>query len=184
MLSIINDWSRYGKMLTPSEQWFWQYCAVKDRLLLNVGKDAQFVSELPGALLNEKVCVQAFSIAEAEAYWRLQDVLQGVVTDEVARLEICFHALANRFRQLTAHKSWYFATQRQQDVGCYQLVQLQGKDTVLALVVASDLECIECLLLAPGESLAGKVLPRCSVIRVLRNRAQLLDIDIRLAHSA
>ncbi len=171
-------------MLTPSEQWTWQYCPLKDRLLLNIEDTVQFVSELSGTMLNQKVSNQPFSIAEAEAFWRIQEVLQQLVSNEAERLEYCLHALANRFRQLSAHKSWYFATQRQQDIGAYQLVQLQGKDQLTALVIASDLECIECLLLASGESLAGKVLARCSVIRVLRNRAQLLEVDVNLARSA
>lgn len=171
-------------MLTPSEQWTWHYCPTKDRLLLNIDDTVQFTSELTSTMLNQKVVHQPFSIAEAEAFWRIQDVLQTVVSDEAERLEYALHALANRFRQLSAHKSWYFATQRQQDIGAYQLVHLQGKDQITALVIASDLECIECLLLATGESLAGKVLARCSVIRVLRNRAQLLEVDVDLARSA
>ncbi|GHG77183.1 cell division protein ZapC [Alishewanella longhuensis] len=171
-------------MLTPSEQWTWHYCPNKDRLLLNIDDSVQFTSELTGTMLNQKVVHQPFSIEEAEAFWRIQDVLQVMVSDETARLEYSLHALANRFRQLSAHKSWYFATQRQQDIGAYQLVQLQGKDLITALVIASDLECIECLLLASGESLAGKALAHCSVIRVLRNRAQLLEVDVDLARSA
>lgn len=171
-------------MLTPSEQWTWHYCPNKDRLLLNIDDAVQFTSELTNTLLNQKVVFQPFSIAEAEAFWRIQDMLQTVIIDEAERLECTLHALANRYRQLSAHKSWYFATQRLQDIGTYQLVHLQGKDQIIALVIASDLECIECLLLAAGESLAGKLLTRCSVIRVLRNRAQLLDVDVDLARSA
>lgn len=171
-------------MLTPSEQWTWHYCPTKDRLLLNIDDAVQFTSELTGTMLNQKIVHQPFSIAEAEAFWRLQDVLQVLVSDETARLEYTLHALANRYRQLSAHKSWYFATQRQRDIGTFQLVRLQGKDQIDALVIASDLECIECLLLATGESLAGKVLMRCAVVRVLRNRAQLLEVDVNLARSA
>ena len=171
-------------MLIPSEQWTWQYCPMKDRLVLNLDDTVQFTSELTGAMLNEQVLNQPFSIAEAETFWRIQDVLQPIITNDAERLEFCFHALANRFRQLTAHKSWYFATQRQQDIGAYQLVQLQGNDQLTALVVASDVECLECLLLASGETLAGKLLANNAVIRVLRNRAQLLEVDIDLARSA
>lgn len=171
-------------MLTPSEQWTWHYCPLKDRLLLNIDDAVQFTTELTGAMLNQKVVHLPFSIAEAEAFWRLQDVLHQVISDDAECLELTLHALANRFRQLSAHKSWYFATQRQQDIGAYQLVNLQGKHEINALVIASDLECIECLLLTAGESLAGKALTRCSVIRVLRNRAQLLDVDVDLARSA
>lgn len=171
-------------MLSPSEQWTWHYCPTKDRLLLNIDDTIQFTSELLGSMLNQKVVNQPFSIVEAETFWRMQDVLQPLISDEAARLEYTLHALANRYRQLSAHKSWYFATQRQQDIGSFQLVRLQGKDQIDALVIASDLECIECLLLAPGETLAGKVLSRCAVVRVLRNRAQLLDVNINLARSA
>ncbi len=171
-------------MLIPSEQWTWHYCPIKDRLVLNLDDTVQFTSELTGAMLNENLVNQPFEIAEAETFWRIQEVLQPLVANDAERLEYCLHALANRFRQLTAHKSWYFATQRQQDIGAYQLVQLQGKDQLTALVIASDLECIQCLLLASGETLAGKLLARSSVIRVLRNRAQLLEVDINLARSA
>lgn len=171
-------------MLTPSEQWTWDYCPVKDRLLLKIDDANQFVSDLTGAVLNQKIANQPLSINEAENFWRIQDALQLVIQDEAERLAFCFHALANRYRQMTAHKSWYFATQRQQDISAYQLVQLQGKDTLLGLVISSDLECIECLLLVAGESLAGKMLSKNAVIRVLRNRAQLLELDLAVARRA
>lgn len=171
-------------MLTPSEQWTWDYCPLKDRLLLKMDDNAPFISELTGAVLNQKVINQPLSINEAESFWRLQDVLQHLIHDENARFSFCLHALASRFRQLTAHKSWYFATQRQQDIGAFQLVHLQGKDTIPALVISSDLECIECLLLSEGESLAGKMLAQNAVIRVLRNRAQLIELELNIARSA
>lgn len=171
-------------MLTPSEQWTWHYCPQKDRLVLELDEQLQFCSELAGASLNSRIVRQPFSLEEAECYWRFHDALAAVIDDEALRLEFCLHALANRYRQLTAHKSWYFATQRVQDSGLYQLVQLQGKDTITALVVASDLECVECLLLNAGESLAGKQLARSTVIRVLRNRAMPIEQDANLARTA
>ncbi len=171
-------------MLTPSEQWIWQYCQDKDRLLLNIDATTQFCSEVTGALLNQKMDFQPFSLEEAEAFWRFHDVLLPLQMSDEARFACCLHALANRYRQLTAHKSWYFVTQRQQDLGVFQLVQLQGKDIIPAMVVASDVECIECLLLQEGETLAGKVLQRNSIIRVLRNRAQQLELDISFAQTA
>ncbi len=171
-------------MLTPSEQWTWHYCPQQDRLLLDIDDQLQFSSELSAANLNDKPVRQPFSLAEAEAFWRFHEALQPVIADDALRFELCLHALANRYRQLSAHKSWYFATQRAQDSGLYQLVQLQGKDTLLALVVASDLECVECLLLEDGESLAGKQLSRHTVIRVLRNRALPAEVDVGYARTA
>ena len=171
-------------MLTPSEQWTWHYCPQKDRLLLEIDDQLQFCSELLGANLHSRIQQQPFSLEEAESYWRFHDALLPVISDDALRLELTLHALANRYRQLSAHKSWYFATQRSQDSALYQLVQLQGKDTITALVVASDLECIECLLLEAGESLAGKLLARSTVIRVLRNRATPIEQDVNLARTA
>lgn len=171
-------------MFTPSERWSWHYCPKKDRLLLDLDNNIQFCTELSGSVLACGMQQQPFSVAEAEIFWCLYDALRPLQLDEAVCLELCLHALANRFRQLTAHKSWYFATQRLQDIGPYQLVQLQGKDVLTALVVASDLECIECMLLQNGESLAGKQLHRTSVIRVLRNRAYPLELNVEMARTA
>ncbi|MCC5451655.1 cell division protein ZapC [Rheinheimera sp. UJ51] len=171
-------------MLTPSEHWVWHYCQEADRLLLTLSASSSFTSELTGAVLNQKIVSQPFSLEEAEAFWRFHDVLLPLPLSDEEREQFALHALANRYRQLSAHKSWYFVTQRQQDIGLYQLVQLQGKDIIPALVVASDLECIECLLLTKGETLAGKLLTRGTVIRVLRNRAQFFEMNVDFAQTA
>lgn len=171
-------------MVTPSEQWNWQYCPQQDRLVLSVHGQVIFVSTIAATQLNCQIEQQPFSLEEAEAFWRFDEVLQSVLTDPQQRFTFCLHAIANRYRQLTAHKSWYFATQRQQDCGQYHLVQLQGKDLLTAMVVSSDLECIECLFLHNGETLAGKVLQAGTIIRVLRNRAQLVEHALTFAHSA
>ncbi|KKO46581.1 hypothetical protein WG68_04595 [Arsukibacterium ikkense] len=158
-------------MLTPSERWSWTYCAQRDRLLLDISEQLQFCSELSAAQLTEKPQAKPLSMAEAQAFWNFRDSLQPLNLTDAGLLELCLHALAAGFAQQAGHKSWYFAEQAAAAVAEYQLVQLVGMHgPIPALVLQRDGDCASCLLLTEGYSLSGKLLKRCSILRLLSNR--------------
>lgn len=163
-------------LLTPGEQWRWNYCAEQDRLLLNISSDLQFCSPFSGKQLYQLPAEQPLSMAEAEAYWSCYQNLNQLSLTRSDCMELALTALAAcSFLQLQAHKSWYFAVMPEAAVSLYDVVQLSGESHVMALIIQQDTDCVSCLLLEPVTTLAGKTLPRMTVIRVLNNRVAALS---------
>lgn len=171
-------------MLRPSERWFWTYCPQKDRLLLDISDEAQFCAPFSAAQLNCLPRQQALSMAEAEAFWAIDDSLQVLALPVPLRLELCLTALCAPFLQQTAHKSWYFAAGLDCTAQQFELVKLCGQSQQYALVLSGDADCVSCLLLGDIDTLSGKTLPRLQVVRVLRNRISQIQSDIAYRYSA
>ncbi|WP_333607299.1 cell division protein ZapC domain-containing protein [Arsukibacterium sp.] len=172
-------------MLTPTEHWSWQYCPVRDRLLLDISEQLQFCSVLNGRQLREKPTKQLFSMADAAAYWDYHDSLALLNLPAAEQLELCLHALAARYAQQGAHKSWYFAEQPASAVTENQLIEVVGaQGAIPALVLAAEADCVTCILLDAGNSLSGKPLARCTVLRLLRSRVRPLLLNNSFARSA
>jgi hypothetical protein len=172
-------------MLTPSERWNWNYCKQRDRLLLDINEQLQFCSELSAKQLTEKPSAKALSITEAAAFWHVWESLELLPLAEAELLEFTLHALAASYAQHTGHKSWYFAEQPPCSINKYQLVQLCGLHAVIpAVVLELDGDSAICLLLSAGYSLSGKLLNRCSLLRVLCNRLGPVITRHHLAQSA
>ena len=117
-------------MLRPSERWFWTYCPQKDRLLLDISDEAQFCAPFSAAQLNCLPQQQALSMAEAEAFWAIDDSLQMLALPAALRLELCLTALCAPFLQQTAHKSWYFAAGLDCAAQQFELVKLCGQSRI------------------------------------------------------
>ncbi|HAW92529.1 MULTISPECIES: cell division protein ZapC domain-containing protein [unclassified Arsukibacterium] len=172
-------------MLTPSERWSWTYCEQRDRLLLDISEQAQFCSNLTLQQLTVKPVQQRFAVNEAELFWQYLESLESLTLGYAETLELCLHALSAQYLQLQAHKSWYFPEQVTSAVQHSDLVSIVGADgRVAALVVAEDPDCVSCLMLADVQTLAGKVIKRASVVRVLRNRVSPFNQPTMLARSA
>ena len=171
-------------MLRPSERWYWSYSQTRDRLLLDLTDEAQFCTPFSAAQLLHVPTQQALSMAEAEAFWAIDNSLQVLELPAAVRLELCLTALSCQFLQQQAHKSWYFQQASHCEAQLFDVVTLRGLSSQYALVVAAEADCVSCLLLGELSSLAGKVLPRLTVIRVLRNRISALDVAIPYRHIA
>uniref|UniRef100_A0A486XKD7 Probable membrane protein ycbW n=1 Tax=Rheinheimera sp. BAL341 TaxID=1708203 RepID=A0A486XKD7_9GAMM len=171
-------------MFKPSERWCWHYCPDKDRLLLDISAQAQFCSPFRAAQLLQQPCHQALSMAEAEAFWAIDDSLAQLGLPAELQLELSLTALSAAYLQLQAHKSWYFQQGALCNAKQYDIVTLRGLSTQYAIVLSAELDAVTCLLLDDMTTLAGKVLPRLQVVRVLRNRINPLDITVPYRHTA
>lgn len=171
-------------MLRPSERWYWNYSKQHDRLLLDLSDEAQFCAPFSAGQLLHLPTQQALSMAEAEAFWAIDHSLQSLELPAAVRLELCLTALSCQFLQQQAHKSWYFQQGTHCTATLYEVVTLRGLSSQCALVVAAEPDCVSCLLLGDVSTLAGKMVPRLAVIRVLRNRISALDVAIPYRHIA
>jgi cell division protein ZapC len=171
-------------MLSPSERWYWTYCSKTEKLLLEISDNARYCAPFAGKNLVYQPKTQPFSMIEAEAFWLITDSLQQLDLADAERLEICLAGLSAAYLQQQAHKSWYFQQGSVCDAGLFELVQLRGLSSQIALVLAVETECVTCLLLGEISTLAGKQLPRFQVIRVLRNRISKLSLAKPYRHRA
>ncbi len=171
-------------MLRPSERWYWTYCPTKDRLLLDISDQAQFCSPYAAVQLIQRPNHQPLSMAEAETVWAVDDSLQQLDMPAAVRLEICLTALCTSFLQQQAHKSWYFQQGDKYNAVPFELVLLRGLNSQYALVLSVETECVTCLLLGEVNTLAGKLLPRLQIIRVLSNRVSGVANCNAVRHSA
>ena len=172
-------------MLTPSERWSWTYCEQRDRLLLDISEQAQFCSNLSSQQLTVKPRQQCFAVNEAELFWQYLESLEPLALNSADTLELCLHALSAHYLQLQAHKSWYFPEQVTSSVQHSDVVSIVGANgRVAALVIAEDADCVTCLLLSDVQTLAGKIIKRTTVIRLLRNRVSPFNQPTMLARSA
>ena len=171
-------------MLRPSERWQWTYCQNKDRLLLDISDELQFCSPFKASQLLMLPQCQALSMAEAEAFWVIDESLQQLELSDAVRLELCLSALSAAFLQQLAHKSWYFQPAQPTEITQFDVVMLRGMSSQYALVLATDGDCATCMLLDSVDTLAGKTLPRLHVIRLLSNRISSLQKSTSLRYSA
>ncbi|CAM3805693.1 cell division protein ZapC domain-containing protein [Rheinheimera salexigens] len=162
-------------MLTPSESWQWNYCPKRDRLLLDLNDELQFCSPFSAAQLMAKPMQQALSINEAEVFWAIDNSLQALALPEAVRLELCLTGLSCAYLPLLAHKSWYFQQANNHSIELHSVVVVRGMNTQHALVISTDQESSTCLFLDSITTLAGKVLPRLHVVRLLNNRMSPLS---------
>ncbi|MAD74408.1 MAG: hypothetical protein CML20_06380 [Rheinheimera sp.] len=172
-------------MLTPSERWSWTYCEQRDRLLLDISEQAQFCSNLSSQQLTVKPVQQRFAVNEAELFWHYIESLGSLALGHASELELCLHALSAQYLQLQAHKSWYFPEQVTSTVQHGDVVSIVGADgRIAALVIAEDPDCVTCLMLNDVQTLAGKIIKRTTVLRLLRNRVSPFNQPTMLARSA
>lgn len=165
-------------MLKPSEHWYWTYSATQDRLLLEISTQARYCSPFRGAMLVLQPEKQPLSMAEAEAFWMIDDSLQQLDMPVETRLECCLAALASGFVQQQAHKSWYFQQGALCNARQFDVVVLRGLSSQYALITAAEDDSVNCLLLGELSTLSGKILPALQPVRVLRNRISALDINL------
>lgn len=171
-------------MFKPSERWVWHYCSQKDRLLLDISDAAQFCSPFSATQLMQQPSQQPLSMAEAEAFWAIDDSLSQLGLPAAVQLELGLTALCAPFLQSQAHKSWYFQQGTSCNAGQYDVVMLRGLTSQYALILTAETDAVTCMILGEITSLAGKALPRLQVIRLLRNRLSALDINLPYRHSA
>ncbi|MCC5851982.1 MAG: cell division protein ZapC [Alkalimonas sp.] len=159
-------------MLSPSEHWCWTCCPQRQQLVLDMSAELAFPVPFGPEQLHLPASEQAFTMQDAERYWQLLEVLEQGGLDAEQRLYFTLTALAAiNFMRAQGHKSWYFADiANHRPLHSLQLVELVGQQGVLALVLTTDGQCAQTLLLQPAVTLTGKALAAGTVLRLLTSR--------------
>lgn len=163
-------------MLSPTESWSWYHCTERNQLVLDINAELAFPVPFAANLLQLPASTQAFTMQDAEHYWQLLETLAETVLTSEQQLYFTLTALAAlKFMRSQGHKSWYFADIANTKVlQSMQLAELVGQQLVQVVVLQTDGDCAECMLLNSATNLAGKALVAGSVVRVLNSRLRPL----------
>ncbi len=99
-------------MLTPTQQWQWNFDWQSDCLCLSLGDDWSFVTAFSSKQLTRAECVtHAFSVEECQFYTTILEQLQLAQTamTNAQLMQIAINATAYRyFGKEISPKNWYF----------------------------------------------------------------------------
>lgn len=163
-------------MLSPTEQWYWYHCAERNQLVLDINAELAFPVPFASHQLHLPQTAEAFTMQDAEHYWQLLDALDALSLSHEQQLYFTLTALAAvKYMRPQGHKSWYFADiANRKNVQPMQTAELVGQQLATVLILQSDDDCAECLLLEDTISLTGKTLHAGCVLRLLSTRLRPL----------
>lgn len=159
-------------MLSPSERWSWYHCTRRHQLVLDMNTELAFSVPFASHLLHLPCMAEAFTMQDAELYWRLFESLSDAGLSRDMQLYFTLTGLAAiKFMRPQGHKSWYVADiANSKTLYEHHRAELVGQQVGHVLILQSDNGCSECLLLDDIVSLTGKKLVAGTVLRLLNSR--------------
>ncbi|MDP4535261.1 cell division protein ZapC [Alkalimonas collagenimarina] len=168
-------------MLSPTERWSWYHCTERNQLVLDINTELAFPVPFSSHLLQLPQSAQAFTMQDAEHYWLMLEALAETGLTNEQQLYFTLTGLAAlNFMRPQGHKSWYFADiANSKSVQPLQIAELVGQQLVKVLILQTDADCAECLLLEEVSSLTGKVIAAGTVLRILNSRLRPIQPLLR-----
>lgn len=159
-------------MLSPTERWSWYHCAKRNQLVLDINTELAFPVPFAAHLLHLPKAAQPFTMQDAEHYWLALEALADTCLTQEQQLYFALSAVAAlNFMRPQGHKSWYFADiANSKPLQALQTAELVGQQLARVLILQTDHDCAECLLLSEVTSLTGKQLAAGTVVRLLTSR--------------
>ncbi|MCH8536461.1 MAG: cell division protein ZapC [Alkalimonas sp.] len=159
-------------MLSPTERWNWYHCTERNQLVLDINAELAFPVPFSSHQLHLPPTAEAFTMQDAEHYWLILEALAECGLSHEQQLYFTLTALAAvKFMRPQGHKSWYFADiANRQIMQPLQTAELVGQQLAKVLILQTDGDCAECLLLEDTISLTGKALSAGNVLRLLSTR--------------
>ncbi|SEA20977.1 cell division protein ZapC domain-containing protein [Alkalimonas amylolytica] len=159
-------------MLSPTERWSWYHCAERNQLVLDINAELAFPVPFAAHQLHLPKAAQAFTMQDAEHYWLALESLADTCLHHEQQLYFALTAVAAlNFMRPQGHKSWYFADiANSKPLHALQTAELVGQQLIKVLILQTDTDCAECMLLSDVTSLTGKQLAAGTVLRLLNSR--------------
>ncbi|MDC5842482.1 cell division protein ZapC [Vibrio europaeus] len=97
-------------MLKPSDKWTWYYDDSEGHLMLDLGDDMVFKTNLPRKLIVDcAIGVNEFSVDDASAYQTYKEQIALLGLSEPRQAELSLYCVAaKRFHKPVQPKSWFF----------------------------------------------------------------------------
>ncbi|MCL9783111.1 cell division protein ZapC [Vibrio sp. S4M6] len=97
-------------MLKPSDKWAWYYDEREGYLMLDLGDDIVFKTNLPKKLLVDCAFgINEFSVDDASAFQTFREQIATLDIDEPRQAELTLYCVAaKRFHKTVQPRSWFF----------------------------------------------------------------------------
>lgn len=97
-------------MLKPSDKWTWYYEDSEGHLMLDLGNEMLFKTNLPRKLIVDcAIGVNEFSVDDASAYQGYKEQIAHLDLSEPRQAELALYCVAaKRFHKPVQPKSWFF----------------------------------------------------------------------------
>lgn len=169
-------------MLKPSDKWTWYYDDVERHLMLDLGEEMVFKTNLCRKLIVEcAVGVNEFSVDDASAYQTYKEKIALLGLTEPRQAELSLYCVAaKRFHKPVQPKSWFFdslsdgkITPEEGDLVRLSNAANQGHFIVLEV---GELACL-CACVAPQgfELTSSKSLQFGQAIKVMHDRLTVIN---------
>jgi len=164
-------------MLKPSDKWTWYYDDSEEHLMLDLGNDMVFKTNLPRKLIVDcAIGINEFSVDDASAYQTYKEQIALLGLSEPRQAELSLYCVAaKRFHKPVQPKSWFFdclsdgqTTPEEGDLICLSNSLNEGYFIVLEVGESASLCASVCL---DGFELSGsKSLKFGQAIKVMHDR--------------
>ncbi len=169
-------------MLKPSDQWHWYYDTDLDRLMLNLGEDMLFKTQLAKkSLVNCALRDNEFTVDDASAYQTFKEACDFLDLNPYRKTELTLYCLASmRFHKPVQPKSWFFIPQfstftpQQADIVCLETETDKGLFIVLEVGDSSSL--CACVDIEGCQLNQAKSLAFGETIKVMHDRMLLTQL--------
>ncbi|MGF1694255.1 cell division protein ZapC [Vibrio lamellibrachiae] len=168
-------------MLKPSDKWTWYYDDKESNLMLDLGDDIVFKTNLPRKLLVEcAVGINEFSVDDASAFQTFKEQISLLPLNEPRQAELALYCVAaKRFHKPVQPKSWFFDNQygeftptegdivrltNQHSDGCFIILEVGESASLIASIETEAFELSSTKALVFGQA-----------IKVMHDRMQLAN---------
>jgi cell division protein ZapC len=171
-------------MLKPSDKWNWYFCPNEGHLMLDLGNDMIFKTNLPEKLLVE--CAFAapaqFTVDDASDYQTYRECVSLLDLSEPRQAELVLNCVAaKRFHKPVQPKSWFFESQRvlhtPEEGEVVKLNNRLNSGYFMVLEMGENSSLCSCVELDGFKLNEGKELPFGQPIKVMHDRMQSSYFD-------
>ncbi|WP_026029498.1 cell division protein ZapC [Vibrio genomosp. F10] len=168
-------------MLKPSDKWTWYYDDKESTLMLDLGDDIVFKTNLPRKLLVDcAVGINEFSVDDASAFQTFKEQISLLPLNEPRQAELALYCVAaKRFHKPVQPKSWFFDSQHSE---CFpqegDLVRLTNQFSdrcFITLEVGESASLVALIDIEPFELSSTKQLVFGQAIKVMHDRMSLAN---------
>lgn len=170
-------------MLKPSDKWSWYYSDSEGYLMLDLGEDMVFRTNLNRNLLVD--CAFSdnhFTVDDASDYQSYKERIVGLKLPEPRKVELALYCVAaKRFHKPVQPKSWFFDYQQlemesnPQEGDIISLVNEYGQGYFIVLEVGESASLCALVDLTPFILNGSKTLEFGQVIKVMHDRMTLAN---------
>ncbi|WP_070963410.1 cell division protein ZapC [Vibrio sonorensis] len=172
-------------MLKPSDKWTWYYDDREGTLMLDLGDDMIFQTNLSRKLIVDcAIGINEFSVEDAAAFMTYREQISALPLSEPRQAELALYCVAaKRFHKPVQPKSWFFDSlcdgeNHLQEGDFVQLSNQYGQGLFIVLEVGSSASLCASVQIEEFALNGSKSLVFGQSIKVMHDRMQMVNLNV------